>query len=83
MQLRFIFFTILLISCSSLHAQTAVIQGRLTSDLNGKYQLNNIPPGKYTLIASFVGHISEKRSIELRAGQTLIANFQLISSSTL
>ncbi|MCA0932179.1 TonB-dependent receptor [Lutimonas saemankumensis] len=54
-----------------------------TTDLNGNYQLKNIPPGNYTLIASFVGHISEKKSIQLKAGQTLIANFHLISSSTL
>ncbi|WKK64886.1 TonB-dependent receptor [Lutimonas zeaxanthinifaciens] len=54
-----------------------------TTDLNGKYQLKNIPPGNYTLIASFVGYISEKKSIQLNAGQTLTVNFKLVSSSTL
>ncbi|UCE92677.1 MAG: carboxypeptidase-like regulatory domain-containing protein, partial [Flavobacteriaceae bacterium] len=104
MQLRFIFFTILLLTCFGLLAQSGKVQGRVssennalpfatlhlkntefgtTSDLNGNYLLKNVPPGNYTLIASFVGHISKKKSIELKPGQTLVVNFELLSSSTL
>lgn len=54
-----------------------------TSDSNGNYSLNNIEPGSYTLIASFVGYISEKKQIIINKGETLKLNFNLISSSRL
>jgi len=54
-----------------------------TSDELGNYHLQNIQPGNYTIIASFVGHVSQKRQIVIKAGETLIVNFDLASSSAL
>ena len=54
-----------------------------TSDLSGNYSLENIVPGSYTLIVSFVGYISERKQIDIQANETLRADFMLLSSSTL
>ena len=40
-----------------------------SSNENGWYELKNIPPGKYTLIASTIGYISFSQSIVVKKGQ--------------
>lgn len=54
-----------------------------TSDENGSYQITGITPGEYTLIASFVGHISQKKQVRIQAGETTVTDFELASSATL
>ena len=54
-----------------------------TSDESGNYLLKGLKPGQYTIIVSFVGHISGKKQILIKPGETTIANFKLVSSSTL
>lgn len=55
----------------------------VSSDLEGKYILNDIEPGAYVLIVSHVGHISMKRDIQINAGQTATVNFEMSSSDML
>lgn len=54
-----------------------------TSDQNGNYRLPKLKPGSYTIVASFVGHISQKRQVLIESGESITVNFNLVSSSTL
>lgn len=54
-----------------------------TSDQNGNYRLPKLKPGSYTIVASFVGHISQKRQVLIQSGESITVNFNLVSSSTL
>ncbi len=54
-----------------------------TSNELGNYHLQNLQPGNYTIIASFVGYLSQKKQIVIKVGETLIVNFNLVSSSAL
>lgn len=54
-----------------------------TSNELGNYHIQNLQPGTYTIVASFVGHLSQKKQIVIKAGETHIVNFDLTSSSTL
>jgi len=47
----------------------------------GQYQLRNMAPGTYTLIASSVGLESQEQSVTLKAGETVVADFQLKESA--
>ncbi len=47
------------------------------SDQNGRYQINDIPPGSYTLVASGVGYVAQKKAIQVKGGQTLTVNITL------
>lgn len=40
-----------------------------TTDANGNYKLNGLPPGKYTIVASFIGYGSVTESITLEEKQ--------------
>ncbi|MBP7497216.1 MAG: TonB-dependent receptor [Bacteroidales bacterium] len=44
------------------------------TDIDGKYLLDKLDPGKYTLVFSIVGFITQKQSFTLTAGQNLILN---------
>ena len=48
---------------------------------SGAYSLNNIKSGSYTLVASFVGLITESKAIEVKAGETLTVDFTLKENS--
>lgn len=54
-----------------------------TSDENGYFEIKDVTPGSYTLIASFVGFISEKKQIEVKAGHNLLLTFNLSSNAAL
>lgn len=54
-----------------------------TSDIDGNYKIENLKPGNYTIIASFVGHISQKKTVSISLGQELTVNFSLGSSLSL
>lgn len=53
-----------------------------TTDAQGEFSINNVPPGTYTIISTSVGYEQKSRQIQLAAGQTLEVNFRLPSSST-
>lgn len=54
-----------------------------TSDENGNYSIRNLSPGSYTLIASFLGFISEKKQIEIKSGESITVNFKLTANGAL
>jgi TonB-dependent receptor len=47
------------------------------ADKDGNYVIKNIPPGKYTLRATYVGYKTEEVSIEVQKGRTIETNFSL------
>jgi len=47
------------------------------TDMSGKYRIVNIPPGKYTLIAKFIGYHDYKTEIVIVAGATTNADIKL------
>ncbi len=49
-----------------------------TSNENGKYQINNIPPGDYKIVASFISYKPVEKSIHLEANQKLNVDFVLL-----
>jgi outer membrane receptor for ferrienterochelin and colicins len=48
-----------------------------SSNENGWYELKNIPPGKYTLIASTIGYITFSQSIVVKTEQEQFINIDL------
>lgn len=50
--------------------------GGLTN-ANGNYSIQNVPPGIYTVKASFIGAQTVTKSGEVVSGKTLTLNFQL------
>lgn len=56
--------------------------GRSTqTDASGSYQFNNLQPGNYTLMVSYLGFTTKQQTIELNADQTL--DFQLSAAAYL
>jgi outer membrane receptor for ferrienterochelin and colicins len=49
------------------------------TDSLGRYRINNITPGAYRLVASFVGFDNYEKDIVLKEGQSLILNIDLSS----
>lgn len=49
-----------------------------SSNTSGYYTITNIPPGTYTLAASYIGYRRFEREITLEAGQSLRLNIELI-----
>ncbi|HDL19326.1 MAG TPA: GWxTD domain-containing protein [Bacteroidetes bacterium] len=47
------------------------------SDKDGRYEIKNIPPGRYTLIVSLIGYKVEKVPLEVVTSKKLVRNFQL------
>jgi predicted neuraminidase len=55
--------------------------GRQTlTDANGRFQILNLPPGEYTIVASYIGLDSERRPVVVTAGQRTPVNFELGST---
>jgi iron complex outermembrane receptor protein len=48
-----------------------------TTDTQGLFEITNVKPGTYTLIASFVGLKTQSANIEVADGQTATASFTL------
>ncbi len=53
----------------------------LTNDF-GEYQLREVPPGAVKIKATFTGQEAQLASVEVKAGQTAIHDFQLGSSAS-
>ncbi len=49
----------------------------VTTDAEGKYQIENVPIGIYTVKASAVGYNAGSRKVSVTAGMTVTANFSL------
>ena len=49
---------------------------------NGNYEIKNVAPGNYVLIASFVGLENRREQIAVSAGQTAIVDFVLNENTT-
>ncbi len=47
------------------------------ADQSGKYVIYNVPPGKYTLRASFIGYDEAKKTVTVSAGAEVRADFKL------
>ena len=50
--------------------------GAATND-KGYYVIGHVPPGKYELVASFIGYKNETRSVTVGPGQTVNADLEL------
>ena len=48
-----------------------------STDADGTYELQSITPGRYTIVASFVGYQTASKSVNLDAGETRTLNFTL------
>ncbi|MGD1046614.1 MAG: carboxypeptidase-like regulatory domain-containing protein, partial [Bacteroidota bacterium] len=51
------------------------------SDVYGKYIINAIPPGSYTLKVSYIGYRSKETTVEVKGGATLELNFSILSEA--
>lgn len=51
------------------------------TDKEGKFRIENVTLGKYTIVASSIGYETETRAIEISADQPLEINFQLSENS--
>lgn len=51
------------------------------ADRNGRYQIKNINPGQYTVIASFVGVKSQEQTVDIKSGETQTIDFVLTENS--
>lgn len=54
-----------------------------TSDEMGNYKFEYLSPGKYTITASFIGYLPQKKHVLIKQGETQVINFNLIASSAL
>ena len=52
------------------------------ADDNGKYEIRNVTPGNYKLVASFVGLENQQQNVDVSAGQVSIIDF-VLSENTL
>ena len=48
-----------------------------STDLSGKYTIQNIPSGSYTIVVRFIGYVGKELAIDVKAGATLEQNFSL------
>lgn len=55
-------------------------KGTVTNE-NGVYELSTIPPGSYTIIASFIGFKPEKKTITISNEPNYLLNFNLIEDA--
>ncbi len=51
----------------------------ISTDETGHYMLTNLPEGKQTLVAKFIGYKDEEKEIEVVAGESIMVNFELKS----
>lgn len=51
------------------------------TDKRGYYEINNLRPGKYSVVASYVGYAAVAKEITLSLGKTVEINFQMGQSA--
>lgn len=49
-----------------------------SANTSGYYSITNLPPGQYTLVASYIGYRQFEQTIELSAGETERVNIEMI-----
>src|SRR4026208_2408880 len=54
-------------------------KGTVSAD-NGTYTLSNIPEGTYTILVSFVGLQTIKKSVAVKSGETYNLDFDLVEN---
>src|SRR5690606_16889565 len=52
-----------------------------TSDFDGLYAIDDLNPGSYTLIYSFVGYETQELNVEVTSGNTTTVNVLMVASS--
>jgi iron complex outermembrane receptor protein len=52
-----------------------------TTDINGHYELKNIHPGSYSLVARLIGLSTQTKQVIVKAGETTLIDFTLQESS--
>ena len=55
----------------------------VTSGMDGGFYLDGLEPGKHVIVVSHVGHISEKKEVLVKAGETITVNFLMSPSALL
>jgi TonB-dependent starch-binding outer membrane protein SusC len=55
----------------------------VTTNLDGKFKLENLNPGNINLELSFVGYINQNKTVKLAAGQTIDLTFSLAPNTKL
>lgn len=56
---------------------------RITTDLDGKYRIHGIDPGKHTLVVTYLGFIPYSRDIIVKDGEETICEIVMKENSTL
>jgi len=51
------------------------------TNANGYFYIGHVPPGKYQLVASFVGYKTERRAVAVGSNQTVSATLELSAGS--
>ncbi len=62
-----------------------IIKGTTTgtiTDIDGNFELANVPQGEQTLVASFIGYLSEEKVVQIGGGGAASASFRLIEDIT-
>lgn len=54
------------------------LQTGAATDVEGEYEIKNIEPGSYTLIASFIGYEQFESTVDISANQTLTLDIEMI-----
>ena len=55
-------------------------QGSISNN-NGYYNIKNVKPGTYTLVASFIGLETQEKSVNVKAGETISIDFVMSENS--
>ena len=63
--------------------QITGLQKGATADESGRFEISGLDPGRYSLVASFVGHVPQKKEITLGPGADLRVDFRLFVSENL
>ncbi len=50
-----------------------------SSDVNGKYAIRNVPPGSYTLRATYVGYQQKEIAVTVKDGETVKLEIRLVA----
>ncbi|MBN1349355.1 SusC/RagA family TonB-linked outer membrane protein [candidate division KSB1 bacterium] len=62
------------------YAQVQIVGTHLGSitDFDGRFSIDKVPPGKYEVIARFIGYKSQTHEVRINAGETSELNFSLV-----
>lgn len=61
------------------------IEGSLkgtVADHEGNYQIKNLQPGHYTVVASYLGLETQQKQVDIRSGETTVLDFVLLETTS-